>query len=84
MKRYPGAVYYCGLQGGFPFSTRACGWIVADCTAEGLKAVMLLQESQALLLDNVHQERLQQAVDVVGAEDVMILILTEDVMIFVD
>uniref|UniRef100_A0A7N6A0B5 Terpene cyclase/mutase family member n=1 Tax=Anabas testudineus TaxID=64144 RepID=A0A7N6A0B5_ANATE len=32
------------LEGGFPFSTRDCGWIVADCTAEGLKSVMLLQE----------------------------------------
>ncbi|KAJ7344564.1 hypothetical protein JRQ81_000514 [Phrynocephalus forsythii] len=31
-------------KGGFPFSTRDCGWIVADCTAEGLKSVMLLQE----------------------------------------
>ena len=36
----------CGLptQGAFPFSTVECGWIVSDCTAEGLKSVMLLQE----------------------------------------
>lgn len=27
--------------GGWPFSTRAMGWIVADCTAEGLKAALL-------------------------------------------
>ena len=32
------------LQGGFPFSTVDCGWIVSDCTAEGLKSVMMLQE----------------------------------------
>ena len=32
------------LQGAFPFSTVECGWIVSDCTAEGLKSVMLLQE----------------------------------------
>ena len=31
-------------KGGFPFSTRDCGWIVADCTAEGFLAVMYLQE----------------------------------------
>jgi len=31
-------------KGGFPFSTRDCGWIVSDCTAEGLSAVMYLQE----------------------------------------
>ena len=34
----------CHLQGAFPFSTVECGWIVSDCTAEGLKCVMLLQE----------------------------------------
>uniref|UniRef100_A0A8C0IUL0 Terpene cyclase/mutase family member n=1 Tax=Chelonoidis abingdonii TaxID=106734 RepID=A0A8C0IUL0_CHEAB len=32
-------------KGGFPFSTRDCGWIAADCTAEGLKSVMLLESS---------------------------------------
>ena len=32
------------VQGAFPFSTVECGWIVSDCTAEGLKSVMMLQE----------------------------------------
>lgn len=32
------------IQGAFPFSTAECGWIVSDCTAEGLKSVMMLQE----------------------------------------
>ncbi len=30
-------------RGAFPFSTRDCGWIVSDCTAEGLKALVYLQ-----------------------------------------
>lgn len=38
-------------KGGFPFSTRDCGWIVADCTAEGLKSVMSLQETGKMTLD---------------------------------
>jgi len=34
--------YYRHIK--FPFSTEECGWIVSDCTAEGLKSVMMLQE----------------------------------------
>ncbi len=48
----------CVIQGGFPFSTRDCGWIVADCTAEGLKSVMLLQEQCGFLKEKVPTERL--------------------------
>ncbi|XP_068090221.1 lanosterol synthase [Hyperolius riggenbachi] len=51
-------------KGGFPFSTRDCGWIVADCTAEGLKSVLLLQENCSFLSDHIPRDRLQQAVDV--------------------
>ncbi|XP_067952053.1 lanosterol synthase-like [Watersipora subatra] len=52
-------------KGGFPFSTRDCGWIVTDCTAEGLKALLRLQEkSPATLGDLVTPKRLAQAVDV--------------------
>ena len=36
--------YRQASKGGFPFSTRDCGWIVSDCTAEGLLAVMYLQK----------------------------------------
>lgn len=53
-------------QGGFPFSTRDCGWIVADCTAEGLKSVMLLQELCPSISRLVPSERLHDAVDVVS------------------
>ncbi|XP_028924452.1 lanosterol synthase isoform X1 [Ornithorhynchus anatinus] len=51
-------------KGGFPFSTRDCGWIVADCTAEGLKAAMLLQEKCPFVTDHIPKERLCDAVDV--------------------
>jgi squalene/oxidosqualene cyclase-like protein len=32
-------------RGGWPFSTRAHGWPISDCTAEGMKASMLLAAS---------------------------------------
>uniref|UniRef100_A0AAR2M4N2 Terpene cyclase/mutase family member n=1 Tax=Pygocentrus nattereri TaxID=42514 RepID=A0AAR2M4N2_PYGNA len=48
----------------FPFSTRDCGWIVADCTAEGLKSVMLLQERCTFITDHIPAERLFDAVNV--------------------
>uniref|UniRef100_A0A8B9PF09 Lanosterol synthase n=1 Tax=Apteryx owenii TaxID=8824 RepID=A0A8B9PF09_APTOW len=51
-------------KGGFPFSTRDCGWIVADCTAEGLKSVMLLQEKCPFITKLVPSERLFDAVNV--------------------
>uniref|UniRef100_A0A671U6I8 Terpene cyclase/mutase family member n=1 Tax=Sparus aurata TaxID=8175 RepID=A0A671U6I8_SPAAU len=51
-------------KGGFPFSTRDCGWIVADCTAEGLKSVMLLQELCPSIDQSVTSERLYDAVNV--------------------
>uniref|UniRef100_A0A3Q1GPW3 Terpene cyclase/mutase family member n=1 Tax=Acanthochromis polyacanthus TaxID=80966 RepID=A0A3Q1GPW3_9TELE len=51
-------------KGGFPFSTRDCGWIVADCTAEGLKSVMLLQELCPSISQLVSSERLYDAVNV--------------------
>uniref|UniRef100_A0A8C3CU28 Terpene cyclase/mutase family member n=1 Tax=Cairina moschata TaxID=8855 RepID=A0A8C3CU28_CAIMO len=51
-------------KGGFPFSTRDCGWIVADCTAEGLKSVMLLQEKCPFIAKLVLPERLFDAVNV--------------------
>lgn len=55
-------------QGGFPFSTRDCGWIVADCTAEGLKSVMLLQELCPSISRPVTSERLYDAVSVVSLQ----------------
>lgn len=51
-------------KGGFPFSTLDCGWIVADCTAEALKAVLLLQEQCPSITEHVPRERLYDAVAV--------------------
>uniref|UniRef100_A0A3B3CQ52 Lanosterol synthase (2,3-oxidosqualene-lanosterol cyclase) n=1 Tax=Oryzias melastigma TaxID=30732 RepID=A0A3B3CQ52_ORYME len=51
-------------KGGFPFSTRDSNLIVADCTAEGLKSVMLLQELCPFIKDHIPSERLYDAVNV--------------------
>ncbi|XP_037832152.1 lanosterol synthase-like isoform X2 [Kryptolebias marmoratus] len=51
-------------KGGFPFSTRDCGWIVSDCTAEGLKSLMLLEELCPSIRRPVASERLNDAVNV--------------------
>ncbi|XP_005997729.2 lanosterol synthase [Latimeria chalumnae] len=51
-------------KGGFSFSIRDCGWIVADCTAEGLKSLMLLQEKCPFIGDHVPKQRLFDAVNV--------------------
>ncbi|KAM6463418.1 lanosterol synthase isoform 2-T2 [Liasis olivaceus] len=51
-------------KGGFPFSTRDCGWIVADCTAEGLKSVLLLQEKCPFIKEYIPPSRLFDAVNV--------------------
>ncbi|RKG73433.1 2,3-oxidosqualene cyclase [Corallococcus terminator] len=47
-------------RGGWPFSTRAHGWPISDCTAEGLKACLVLEP---LGLNRVPRERLAQAVE---------------------
>jgi lanosterol synthase len=51
-------------KGAWPFSTREQSYTVSDCTAEGLKAVILLQNNLSYLPKLVSQERLQDAVDV--------------------
>lgn len=66
-------VCVCVCQGGFPFSTRDCGWIVADCTAEGLKSVMLLQEQCPFITQHIPPERLCDAVNVVRIYTVFFL-----------
>ena len=32
------------IAGGWPFSTRDIGWVVADCTGEGLKAALICKK----------------------------------------
>ncbi|HEV8322119.1 MAG TPA: prenyltransferase/squalene oxidase repeat-containing protein [Myxococcota bacterium] len=49
-------------RGGWPFSTRAHGWPISDCTAEGLKASLLLEP---LVADPISAPRLADAADVI-------------------
>jgi lanosterol synthase len=56
--------YRQASRGAFPFSTRDCGWIVTDCTAEGLKAVVQLQNGVPDMPHPVANHRLFDAVDI--------------------
>ena len=47
-------------RGGWPFSTRAHGWPISDCTAEGLKASLLLEK---VGMNQVPRPRLREAVE---------------------
>lgn len=49
--------------GAWPFSTRDHGWPISDCTAEGLKAALLLRDLK--IGPQLEAVRLHQAVDVV-------------------
>src|SRR5260370_6856258 len=46
-------------KGGWPFSTRAHGWPISDCTAEGLRASLLLEK---IGFNRVSREGLAQPV----------------------
>ncbi|CAG5120086.1 unnamed protein product, partial [Candidula unifasciata] len=50
-------------EGGFPFSTRDCGWIVSDCTAEGIKAIVKLHE-KCFVNNPIKKEKLFRGIDV--------------------
>ncbi|MCD6499655.1 MAG: squalene--hopene cyclase [Deltaproteobacteria bacterium] len=49
-------------KGGWPFSNRAHGWPISDCTAEGLKASLLLNP---MVDEPIETERLGWAVDMI-------------------
>lgn len=49
-------------RGGWPFSTRAHGWPISDCTAEGLKTSLLLEP---IVGDPIPAARLANAADVI-------------------
>jgi len=51
-------------RGGWPFSNRPHGWPIADCTAEGLKAVLAIEPE---LEQTVPRARLVDAVDLLLA-----------------
>ncbi|MEM7103538.1 MAG: terpene cyclase/mutase family protein [Bacteroidota bacterium] len=52
-------------KGGWPFSTIDHGWPITDCTAEGLKAAMMIHNSPYLesLEQTIGEQRLKDAVD---------------------
>ncbi len=52
------------MIGSWPFSTAEEGWPVADCTAEGLSAVLAIHHS-ALVKPAIDIMRIRQAVDVI-------------------
>ena len=53
-------------EGGWPFSSAAHGWPISDCTAEGLKAVLVLRSHPCIKRDCAHisDERLFKALNV--------------------
>ncbi|XVE98878.1 hypothetical protein REPUB_Repub03eG0147100 [Reevesia pubescens] len=53
-------------KGGWPFSTPDNGWIVSDCTSEGLKAAVLLSAMPSDIVDvKVTPNRLYDAVNMI-------------------
>ncbi len=52
------------MIGSWPFSTAEQGWPVADCTAEGLSAVLSIHHS-GLVKPEISEERLKLAVNVI-------------------
>jgi lanosterol synthase len=54
--------YRFATKGAWPFSTPEQGYVVSDCTGEGMKAVLALQ-SVPSMKTRVSQERLQDSVD---------------------
>lgn len=60
-------------EGGWPFSTAAHGWPISDCTAEGLKAVLLLRNQECIRSEciAITDERLYKALNVLLALQVV-------------
>ncbi|XP_021277879.1 cycloartenol synthase 2-like [Herrania umbratica] len=53
-------------KGGWPFSTPDNGWIVSDCTSEGLKAALLLSRMPSDVVDvKITPDQLYDAVNVI-------------------
>ncbi|PWN87412.1 putative lanosterol synthase [Acaromyces ingoldii] len=62
--KYYKECYRYATKGAWPFSTKEQGYTVSDCTGEGMKATIMLQET-AKLPRKISQERLRQSVDVI-------------------
>ncbi|XP_058088607.1 lupeol synthase 1-like [Magnolia sinica] len=59
--------WYCHIsKGAWPFSTRDHGWPISDCTAEGLKASLLLSQIPSKTVgEPIDANRLYDAVNVI-------------------
>ncbi|KAL8056943.1 hypothetical protein ABFX02_04G151000 [Erythranthe guttata] len=61
-----GSRYRHSSKGGWPFSTADHGWPVSDCTAEGLKAAIMLSELPSEIAGQaLEQNKLHDAVDLI-------------------
>nr|QEV81988.1 oxidosqualene cyclase [Scutellaria barbata] len=61
-----GKMYRHISKGGWTFSIQDHGWQVSDCTAEGLKAVLLLSEMpEEVVGEHIQTERLYDAVNLI-------------------
>ncbi len=58
----PAGCYRHPSRGGWPFSNRAHGWPISDCTAEGLKASLLLEP---LVAEPLEPARLREAAELI-------------------
>ncbi|KAJ7224460.1 terpenoid cyclases/protein prenyltransferase alpha-alpha toroid [Mycena pura] len=56
--------YRHGTKGAWGFSTKEQGYIVSDCTGEGLKAVLYLQKDLSFTPKLVSDQRIYDAVDI--------------------
>ncbi|WFD32203.1 lanosterol synthase [Malassezia sp. CBS 17886] len=62
--RYFRTAYRFPTKGAWPFSTREQGYTVSDCTAEGLKGVLMLQEDARTGLGHpISRARMHDSVD---------------------
>ncbi|WFC99015.1 lanosterol synthase [Malassezia yamatoensis] len=62
--RHYRTAYRFATKGAWPFSTREQGYTVSDCTAEGLKAVLMLQNAEEGKLGHpVSKQRLRDTID---------------------
>lgn len=50
-------------RGGWPFSTRDHGWPITDCTAEGIKSTLLLEDVLINCPRTITDDRLKDAID---------------------
>ena len=55
--------YRFSTKGAWPFSTKEQGYTVSDCTGEGLKAVIMLQEGVKYLPKQVSVARMRDSID---------------------